>query len=182
MYLDMKHTAMALLLAATAALSAYAQDDAPIALTEHAYTKKGEWEIRWFTDTNGKFVEVEMIRSYPNNTSFLMVWGLDLNAIDFYSPTEEILEAGKAEVTWYFHAPEPGEKMTSTAVIHPDNNGDPWLRISQPTDEPGAEDAVANAKSVTFESGKTKWQFDLSGSNEAYAAFLEIYHKKSASN
>ncbi|MCB1237718.1 MAG: hypothetical protein KDM91_21815, partial [Verrucomicrobiae bacterium] len=175
----MKRLSIVLLFAATAALPAAAQlGGPPIELTEHPYAKKGDWEVRWFTDSRGAFVHADMIRSYENGTALRLVWGKDLNAVDFFGPTQEIVEAGRAEVTWYFDNPDPGTVMANTAVIHPDNNGDLWLRINQRTDEPGVEDALSNAGSVTFHSGTNVWKFDLKGSNAAYKAFLDCFHQQ----
>lgn len=148
-------------------------------LTEHSYAKKGEWEIRWFTDARGAFVYADMIRSYDNSTALRMAWGPGLSAVDFYLPDAATINGGRAEVEWYFGKRDPDFVMNSTAVIHPDHNGDPWLRISQPTDEPGVEDSISNSNSVTVKTGGKIWTFDLKGSNAAYKTFLECFHAKS---
>lgn len=161
---------------------AAAGDEEP--LIEHEYARPGDWGVHWFTKgKSDAFAQASMIRYYDDASMLRMTidathFHIDVAADWAVLGTTKWKKGTKVKVSVQLAEQadlEPGKEI----AILVDDEGDKWLRISQPLDEPsGMQDAVRNGKKmhIVFPS-KAKWTFDLKGSHAAWQKVDECMEK-----
>jgi hypothetical protein len=143
---------------------------------EQGQEKKGDWTVSYFTG-EGKFMYSQMTKTFDRKETRLRVKlsdkeliveaAADFNGVDTKA---EFIEAK----IW-----TDGVSPTKVRAFYfEEKDGEQWVRISMPTDEPGIEDGLANGKKLFIQLGKVKWQFDLKGTNPAYKGMVELFHSK----
>lgn len=150
---------------------------------EHEYARPGDWAVHYYTSRQNKWVSSSMIRFFDNGSMLRMSidkarFNIDL-AGDWKAPeTAEGKKGNSVPVYIVLDEKDDGNGLNETATIINDE-GDKWLRLSQPLDEPsGLQDIVRNAKKMhVIFSTEAKWTSDLKGSNAAWQKVEETVGK-----
>ncbi len=150
---------------------------APPGSIEHKVAVKGGWTVSYFTGKDGKFQFARMLKTYDKHeTKLRLSLSKGLLTIDASGDFSNINT--KAEITpakIYIDSPDVAHQHN--AVYMEEANGEPWMSITQPTDEPGIEDGFANGKAMFIKLGKVTWKYDLTGTNAAYKAMVDAFQK-----
>lgn len=150
---------------------------------EHEYALPGDWAVHYYTSRQNKWVSSSMIRFFDNGSMLRMSidekqFNIDLSA-DWKAPeTSENKKGNGMPVYIVLDEKDDGSGLNMKATIINDE-GDKWLRLSQPFDQPGGlQDIVRNAKKMhVIFSTEGKWTFDLKGSNAAWQKVEETVGK-----
>lgn len=155
----------------------------PAERVEHDYTWLEDWTIHYFTDSKGAFHSASMIRPYDGGYLRLSV-----DATHYHLDTSgdwKIIEkalAGTKDASLKIKlagAKQAASEDRDAIAQVIDDEGDRWLRISQPLGQSGGmQDILKNGQAIhlTFANGAT-WDFDLTGNHAAWKKLQECLAK-----
>ena len=152
-------------------------------LVEHEYARPGDWAVHYYTKGPKKLASASMIRFFDNTSTLRMSIDATHFHLDVAGDRKAIETAagkkGKAvPVSIVLSELDDGNGLSENANLI-DDEGDKWLRISQPLDEPGGlQDLIRNGKRMQIIFSKNaKWSFDLKGSLAAWQKVDECLKK-----
>ncbi len=146
------------------------------------YGPYGEWTVEFLPAdaANNIPAQCRAFRNYQHGIDLSIVAGEQLFAIDFSHVTTR--GVGKSyEVTYWVD--DPSIARSATAHLVKDAYGVDMMRIEEPTNEPGSEDALANGKRLIIKrrSNNEQWDFPLDHSNAAMKSLFNCKRELVAS-
>jgi hypothetical protein len=152
-------------------------------LIEHEYARPGDWGVHYYTHPNGKFAYAGMIRGFDDGSMIRISTDDTHLHVDASGDWDQLKGAPKDDegniiVTLASdESPSDDSLKYNGKVIN--DEGDKWLRISHPHDEPGGlADGYRNSKTLRLKfAGSKFWSFNLKGSHAADAKVTECIEK-----
>jgi hypothetical protein len=152
-------------------------------LIEHEYARPGDWGVHYFTHGNGKFAYAGMIRGFDDGSMIRISTDDTHLHVDAMGDWDQLKGAPKDAsgniVVTLASDESPGDNSLKYKGKVINDEGDKWLRISHPHDEPGGlADGYRNSESLRLKfAGSKFWSFNLKGSHAANAKMDECVEK-----
>lgn len=174
----MKTLMLAVLLLCSLLCGAVRAQQTPADAVKHEHAVKGDWSVSYYTDKTGKFLFARMQKTFDKKETKLRLsiseGMLTIDSSADFSKIDTKAELVPAKI----YIDTPSTAMPFNAVYFEESNGEPWMSIVQPTNEPGIEDGFANGKTLFIQLGKVLWKFDLKGTNAAYKSMIDCFQKR----
>ena len=168
--------ATAALLAASFSTTAFAQRDVAPA-NVRTYAEHGDWIVEFVPAERQRQIPAfcQATRVYDQGVQLRIVSGANLYAIDFQGQNYLADNAKRFDLEYDFDAPNSAPRRASANLIT-DGEGFDWIRIVEPSNEPGSADEMMNSRQLTIKttSGRNnRWQYQVNGSNRALNSLFD---------
>jgi len=145
--------------------------------TATPYAALGDWKVEFVPAAQSAPAHCRATKIYKQETALRFAAGARLFAIDFMGDASQ--ETNHYQVEYWIDRDDPGHNASALAQAHVDEEGVDWMRIEEPTDEPGSTDALMNGKQLVIKRDEQhKWPFSLSGVNAIMKSVLECRDAK----
>ncbi|MGV3634613.1 MAG: hypothetical protein ACO1NY_09730, partial [Pseudorhodoplanes sp.] len=167
-------------LAASFSAPAFAQRDVAPANVQ-TYATLGDWTVEFVPAERQRQIPAfcQLIRVYDQGVQLRIVSGATLYAIDFQGQNMFSDDRKQFDLEYVFDAPNAPPRRTLASVIT-DGEGFDWIRIVEPSDQPGSADEMMNARRLLIKSltDNRQWPYQVNGSNRALNALFDCRDEK----
>jgi hypothetical protein len=147
---------------------------APAAPAREWQRSVGEWTVTRYRDARTRRVaSCDVERSLPDGSLLRLVAVPDRGLTFVFSSADGALEALGARFPVRYWFDDQTDPVTETAA---QQSG--FARFSEPDNEPGSSDALANGRVLFIEAGRTRLRFPLDRSNAAFRLQTDCLHQR----
>jgi hypothetical protein len=169
-----------LVLAASFGAPAFGQRD--VAPTNvQTYATLGDWIVEFVPAERQRQIPAfcQVTRVYDQGVQLRVVSGANLYAIDFQGQNMLADNRKSFDLEYIFDVPNSSAQRTVGNMIT-DGEGFEWIRIVEPTDQPGSADEMMNARQLLIKSltDRRQWPYQINGSNRALNALFDCRDEK----
>ena len=131
--------------------SAFAQRDVAPANVQ-TYATLGDWIVEFVPAERQRQIPAfcQVTQVYDQGVQLRIVSGANLYAIDFQGQNYLADNAKRFDLEYMFDVPNSPSRRTVATVIT-DGEGFDWIRIVEPTDQPGSADEMMNARQIAHQ-------------------------------
>ncbi len=160
--------------------SAFAQRDVAPANVQ-TYATLGDWIVEFVPAERQRQIPAfcQVTQVYDQGVQLRIVSGANLYAIDFQGQNMFSDNRKSFDLEYMFDVPNSPSRRTLATVIT-DGEGFDWIRITEPTDQPGSADEMMNARQMLIKSltDKRQWPYQINGSKRALTSLFDCRDEK----
>jgi hypothetical protein len=145
------------------------------------YASLGDWIVEFVPAERQRQIPAfcQVTQVYDQGVQLRIVSGANLYAIDFQGQNMFPDNRKSFDLEYMFDVPNSPSRRTLATVIT-DGEGFDWIRIVEPTDQPGSADEMMNARQLLIKSltDKRQWPYQINGSKRALTSLFDCRDEK----